>query len=54
MTRAGPQPLYTGHSWQLDLAIIRLLVFAGRVGVCTGDDPSIPLGTLVNKPGRDY
>jgi len=50
----GPQPLYTGHSWNLDLAMVRLLHYAGRLDVCTADDPSIPLGHLVSKPGKDY
>lgn len=50
----GPQAFFSGHSWALDLAMVRLLHIAGHAHVCTGDDPSLDLMTLRNRPGRDY
>jgi len=50
----GPQPFFTGHSWKLDLTMVRILALAGHLDVCTGDDPSIALEKLVSRVGKDY
>ena len=42
----GPQEMYAGHSWHLDMAVIRLLHLAGRAAVCTADDPTVPWDVL--------
>jgi hypothetical protein len=52
--RRGRQAFFSGHSWALDLAMVRLLHIAGHAHVCTGDDPTLDLMTLRNRPGRDY
>ena len=44
----------SGHSWKLDLMMVRFLHIAGHLDICTGDDPTIPLENLVKREGKDY
>lgn len=38
--------MYRGHSWRLDMTILRLLAVSGRTWICTADNPNISMAEL--------